>query len=264
MKSWIFSKNIFVVLFYRIFLIMALLTVSRIGFYVFNRHMFPDIPFWQFIGILRGGFVFDISAVVYVNMLFILLSIVPFDIRYNEKYQKVLKYIFFITNGIALAGNGADYVYYRFLNKRATSDIFTTFENERHIEKMIFRFLIDYWPVTLFTLFLIFLMIYLYGKVKVQKPKPRKLVPYYAINIMMVFIVATLVVGAARGGYKYSTRPITISNAARYVKNPHDVPLVLNTPFSILMTLSVKELKIYQFYNDDELTKFYNPHYIPA
>lgn len=263
MKSWIFSKNIFVVLLYRFLLIMVLLTLSRIGFYVFNHQMFPDISFGQFLNILRGGVVFDISAVVYFNMLFILLCIVPFDIRYNKIYQEVLKYIFFLTNGLAISINGADYVYYRFLNKRATSDIFGTFENEQHLVKIIFKFMIDYWPATLFSLVLIFLMVYLYGKVKTEKPGPGNKISYYIINVLMIPVVAALVIGGARGGYKHSTRPITISNAARYVKNPHDVALVLNTPFSLLRTFGKKELKRYQFFSQDELTKLYNPHYIP-
>ena len=264
MKSWIFSKNIFVALLYRILLIMVLLTLSRIGFYVFNHQMFPDLSFGESVRILRGGLVFDISAVVYLNMLFILLSIVPFDIRYNKIYQEVLKYIFFLTNGIALAGNGADYVYYRFLNKRATSDIFGTFQNEQHLEKMLFKFMIDYWPATIFTLVLIFLMVYLYGKIKTKKPGPKNIISYYLINILMVPVVIALVIGGARGGYRHSTRPITISNAARYVRNPHNVSLVLNTPFSIFRTFNKKELKRYQFFKDEELTKLYNPRYIPS
>jgi phosphoglycerol transferase MdoB-like AlkP superfamily enzyme len=264
MKSWIFSKNIFIALCYRILLIMILLTLSRLGFYVFNYIMFPDITFWQFMNILRGGLVFDISAVVYFNMLFILLGIIPFDFRYNKIYQEVLKYIFFLTNGIALAANGADYVYYRFLNKRATSDIFGTFENEHHLPKMIIKFMIDYWPATLFTLVLIFLMVYFYGKVKTEKPVPGNRISYYIINILMIPVAIALIIGGARGGYRHSTRPITISNAARYVKNPHDVPLVLNTPFSLLRTFNKKELKRYEFFTGDEVTKLYNPHYIPS
>jgi phosphoglycerol transferase MdoB-like AlkP superfamily enzyme len=264
MKNWIFSKNIFVTLFYRIFLIIVILTLSRIGFYIFNYSMFPDISFGQFLNILRGGVVFDISAVVYFNMLFIILCTIPFDIRYNKIYREILKYIFFITNGLAISINGADYVYYRFLNKRATSDIFGTFENEQHLSKMIFKFMIDYWPATLFTLVLIFLMVYLYGKVKTEKPDPRNKISYYLINVLMMPIIAALVIGGARGGYKHSTRPITISNAARYVKNPHDVALVLNTPFSLLRTFGKKELKRYQFFDQDELTKLYNTHYIPS
>jgi hypothetical protein len=144
MKIRNLSGNIFIVLAYRILLIMVLLTASRIGFYFFNHSMFPGISFGQFITMLKGGVVFDISAVVYFNMVIILLHTLPFEFRYHKTYQTVLKYLYFFFNGLVLSINGADYVYYRFLNKRATSDIFKTFENEQHLPKMIFRYMIDY------------------------------------------------------------------------------------------------------------------------
>jgi phosphoglycerol transferase MdoB-like AlkP superfamily enzyme len=264
MKTTNLKGNIFIVLAYRILIIMFLLTVSRIGFYVFNHNMFPGIKVNQFVSILRGGLVFDISAVVYFNMLVILLHIIPFDFRYNKVYQSVLKYMYFVFNGIVLALNGADYVYYRFLNKRATADFFQTFENEQRKTKIMLRFMIDYWPATLFTILLIVIMIWLYSKMKVRKPEPSNRTVYLASNIIMIPVVIALVVGAARGGYRHSTRPITISNAARYVKNPHDVAVVLNTPFSILRTFNKKELKRYNFFSESEVKKLYNPHYVPA
>ena len=264
MKIRNLTGNIFIVLAYRILLIMVLLTASRIGFYFFNHSMFPGISFGQFVIMLKGGVVFDISAVVYFNMLITLLHILPFEFRYHKTYQTVLKYLYFFFNGLVLAINGADYVYYRFLNKRATSDIFKTFENEQHLPKMIFRYMIDYWPATLFSLLLIALMVWLYGKVKTKKQEPVNKVSYWIINILMIPVVMTLVVGAARGGYRHSTRPITISNAARYVNNPHDVAIVLNTPFSLLRTYNMKGLKRYQFFSDEEVKKLYNPHYTPA
>jgi phosphoglycerol transferase MdoB-like AlkP superfamily enzyme len=258
------SGNIYIVLAYRILLIMIMLTVSRIGFYFFNQSMFPGISFGEFLMMLKGGIVFDISAVIYFNLIFILLQIIPFDIRYNNIYQAISKYIFLITNSIALSANGADYVYFRFLNKRATADIFRTFENEQGIAKMGFRFLVDYWPATVFTLFLIALMIWLYVRVKPKKPLKTGTLGYWAFNILMIPVVIALCIGSARGGFRHSTRPITISNAARYVKNPHDVAIVLNTPFSILRTINEKELKRFSFFTEDELIKMYNPHYIPA
>ena len=127
MKKWIFSKNIYVVLAYRILLIMILFSLGRIGFFIFNLKMFPGITLVQLITMMKGGLTFDISAIVYINMLFILLSIIPLEIRYTEVYQKILKYIFLISNGIALSMNGMDYVYYRFVDKRATADVFKTF-----------------------------------------------------------------------------------------------------------------------------------------
>ncbi len=256
--------NIFLVLAYRILIIMCLMTASRIGFYVFNHNMFPGVTFSQFIEILKGGLLFDISAVVYFNMLILLLHILPFEFRYNRSYQTVLKYLFFLFNGIILVMNGADYVYYRFLNKRAAADIFQTFENEERKAKIILRFMIDYWPATLFTILLIVIMVWLYSKVKVRKQEPSNPVVYHSLNIIMVPLVVALGVGAVYGGYKLSAGPITMSNAARYVNNPHDVAVVLNTPFSILNTFNKKELKRYDFFTESEVKKLYNPHYIPA
>jgi phosphoglycerol transferase MdoB-like AlkP superfamily enzyme len=264
MKNWLFSRNVFVVLAYRILLIMLLFTLCRIGFFLFNYKMFPGVDLHQFVTILQGGLVFDISAVVYINILFILFNIIPFEIRYNDVYQKVLKYLFFITNGIAIAMNGMDFVYYRFVDKRATADVFKTFEHETNMVKIFFRFLFDYWPATLFTLFAWFLMVYLYNKVSVKKPSTHKRMSYYIINTLMIPVIIALVVGAARGGYRHSTRPITISNAARYVEAPRDVAIVLNTPFSFFRTFDKKSLVKYDFFNNEKLNKLYNPHYIPV
>jgi phosphoglycerol transferase MdoB-like AlkP superfamily enzyme len=264
MKNWIVSRNIFVVLAYRILLIMLLFSLCRIGFFLFNFKMFPGVTFSQFMIMMKGGLSFDISAIVYINLVFILLQIIPFDIRYNDIYEKITRYIFFITNGVAIAMNGMDFVYYRFVYKRATADVFKTFEHESNLVKLFFRFLLDYWPATLFTLLMWFLMVYLYNKVGTKKPSPSGKVAYYIVNILMIPLIITLVVGAARGGYKHSTRPITISNAARYVETPRDVAIVLNTPFSFFRTFDKKALVRYSFFEEEKLKKLYNPHYYPA
>ena len=263
MKNWFISRNIFIVLAYRILLIMLLFSFCRIGFFFFNFKMFPGITGSQFVRILIGGLNFDISAIVYINLLIIVLHIIPFDIRYNEIYQKIVKYVYFVFNGFAIAMNGMDFVYYRFVNKRATADVFGTFEHESNLPKLFFRFLIDYWPATLLTLCLWFLMVYLYNKVNPKRPSPSNRVVYYSVNVLMIPLVIALVIGAARGGYKHSTRPITISNAARYVDTPRDVAIVLNTPFSFFRTYGKKALVKYKFFDDEKLAKIYNPHFYP-
>jgi len=264
MKNWIFKKNILVLLIYRLFIVLLLFSLSRIGFYIFNFKMFPGITTGEFLSILRGGLIFDISASVYINMLFILLQIVPFDFRYNKIYQKISMWIFFITNGLALALNSADYVYYRFVLKRATADVFGTFGNEEHLGKMFFKWMFDYWPAALICVALWVLMVWLYRKVKPIKPEPVNRIVYYFINFLFIPVVIALVIGGARGGYKHSTRPITISNAARYVKSPRDVAIVLNTPFSIFRTYGKKTLVRYEFFEKEKLDSLYNPHYKPA
>ncbi|MCJ7447235.1 MAG: sulfatase-like hydrolase/transferase [Bacteroidales bacterium] len=264
MKNWLLSRNIFIVLAYRILLILVLFSLCRIGFYLFNFKMFPGITPGQFITIMRGGLLFDISATVYINMLFIMMHILPFEFRYNKIYQKVLKYLYFVTNGLAFAVNCSDFVYYRFIFKRATADVFRTFENESNLTKMFFRYLVDYWQATLFGLFILFLMIYLYDKVRIKKPEPSNRIIYHVINILVVPLAIGLCVGAARGSLNVSTRPITISNAARYVENPRDVAIVLNTPFSLLRTSGKKPLIKQNFFTDEKLQELYDPHYVPA
>ncbi|OFY57234.1 MAG: hypothetical protein A2V50_00250 [Bacteroidetes bacterium RBG_19FT_COMBO_42_10] len=262
MKNWLFSRNTLVVFIYRILLVLFLFSLSRIGFYLFNFKMFPGVTPGEFFSIMKGGLLFDISAVIYINSLFILLHVIPFDIRYNDIYQKVMKYLFFITNGLAFAVNSADFVYFRFVNKRATADVFKTFENETNLINLFFRFLIDYWQVTLFCILIWFLMIYLYNKVKVIKPEPSNRIAYYTLNVLAIPLVAALAIGGVRGGYKHSTRPITISNAARFVENPRNVAIVLNTPFSLLRTSGKKALVRYDFYDSEKLDLLYDPHYI--
>lgn len=243
---------------------MLLFTLCRIGFYVFNHQMFPGITFNQFFSILGGGLVFDISAAVYINSLIIILHIIPFDFRYNDVYQKAIKYIFFITNGLAIAMNGMDFVYYRFVYKRATADVFGTFSNESNLGKLFFRFLFDYWPATLFTIFLWVLMVWMYRRIKPQKPVVSNKIIYYSINVLMIPLAIALVIGAARGGYKHSTRPITISNAARYVESPQDVAIVLNTPFSIFRTYGKKPLERLDFFDETRLKELYDPLHLPS
>jgi len=264
MKRYLKLRNIYIVLAYRILIVMFLFSVSRLGFYIFNFKMFPDIPFYQFMTILKGGLVFDISATVYINIVFIFFHIIPFEIRYNRLYQEILKYFFFITNGIAIAINSSDFIYYRFVLKRATVDVFKTFEHESNLTKLFFKFQIDYWPVVIFTLFLVFLLILFYNQVKVEKPVVRYRYLYHGKNLLLAPVFAVLVVIAARGGYMHSTRPISISNATRYVENPRDIAIVLNTPFSLIRTFNKKTLVKYNFFNANELTEIYNPHYSPG
>jgi phosphoglycerol transferase MdoB-like AlkP superfamily enzyme len=257
------SGNIYIVLAYRILIVMILFTLSRIGFYVFNFKMFPDIPFYQLLTILKGGLLFDISATIYLNLIFIFFHIIPFEFRYNYKYQDVLRYYFFIVNGIGIAINSADYIYYRFVLKRAATDVFQTFEHEGNLVKLFFKFQLDYWPVVVFSIFLIFIMILLYNQVMVEKPVVKRRFLYHTLNILIVPLVAGLLVVGARGGYKLSTRLISISNAARYVENPRDVAIVLNTPFSLIRTINKKTLGKYEFFDNEKLAEIYNPHYIP-
>ncbi len=264
MKNRIRPVNIYTALACRMALMMFIFTLCRTGFYLFNYKMFPGLTATEFLNILRGGLVFDISALVYINALFILLQIIPFEVRYRRTYQDISRYLFFFANGLAIAINCADFIYYRFVLKRATADVFRTFQNESGLLRLLFRFQIDYWPVVLFGLALIFVMIFLYNRFKTRSPLPKTGTWPFVMNLLAIPVIITLLVIAARGGYRHSTRPISISNAAKYVKNPRDAAIVLNTPFSLIRTFDKKTLVRYSFFDDTTLNELYNPHHKPG
>ena len=66
-------------------------------------------------------------------------------------------------------------------------------------------------------------------------------------------------VGGIRGDFKYSTRPITMSNAGEYVESPGEIPLVLNTPFCIIRTSRQTFYKKNTYFTDEQVENIYTP-----
>jgi phosphoglycerol transferase MdoB-like AlkP superfamily enzyme len=258
-----FSGNIYLALLLRLALVMLLLTLCRIGFYFYNTSFFPGMSLPGFLRLMWGGLQFDLTAMLYINILFLLLYVLPFNFRFNYGYQEFTKYLFFITNGFALALNVCDFIYYRFTLRRTTADIFKQFENEKNISGLVFHFLIDYWYAVLFWIILIVIMVKLYNSVKIWGPQTRNRITYYISGVVLVPLVAYLVVAGIRGGFRHSTRPITLSNAGEYVTDPRDISIVLNTPFTLIRTIGKTKVQPARFFERDEVEKIYTPVHTP-
>jgi len=256
-------NNIFTALGLQLLLVMALLSVCRIGFYLFNFNFFPAMTLSHFLSLMLGGLRFDLVTTLYCNALFILLTVIPTDLRFNYSYRGALKYIFFISNGIMLAINVADFIYYKFTLRRTTADVFRQFQNETNVTQLWMRFLWDYWYAVLFWLFLIVVMVLVYNRIKVSGPQLRNRRMYYIAGSIVAPLIAFLVWGGMRGGFRHSTRPITLSNAGAYVKDPRDISIVLNTPFAIFRTWGKTNLHKINFFADGEIEKIYTPVHYP-
>jgi hypothetical protein len=257
--DWKLSGNIYRALVFRLLLVMFLFTLCRIGFFLFNTSFFPGMTVGNFVMLMAGGLRFDLTAVLYVNMLFIALSVLPFDFRFKYAYQEVSKYLFFITNGAALAMNVSDFIYYKFTLRRTTADVFRQFENEKNISGLIFHFFVDYWYALLFWIFLMAIMVKVYNSIKLWGPQTKNRITYYVSGVIVIPIIAYLMIGGLRGGFRHSTRPITLSNAGEYVKDPRDISIVLNTPFAVFRTLGKTQIQKSVYYSDSEIEKIYSP-----
>lgn len=252
--------NIYWVLVLRLLIIMFLFSVCRVGFFLFNLNYFPDMTFTTFMRIMTGGLQFDLTAVLYTNALFILLMIIPLEIRFKKWYQDILKWIFFITNSIALAANVSDFIYFRFTGRRTTADIFQQFEHEKNLPMLWLRFVWDYWYAVLIVIALIVLMVWMYRKVKLVGPQLSNKVVFYFSGVVLVPAIIYVFVISVRGGLDNDTRPITLNDAGRYVNDPRDVSLVLNTPFAVYRTLGKTKIKrVTYFKNEEELNTVFSP-----
>jgi phosphoglycerol transferase MdoB-like AlkP superfamily enzyme len=260
-RSWgpTAAVNIYIALLLRLAIVMLLFFVSRFIFYALNTEYFPGLTFNRWLNILKGGFRFDLAAMIYINSLFILLQILPLPIRYNIIYTKVSKIIFYLTNGFALLINTIDFIYFRFTLRRSTLSVLDEFANEKGKSSFLWRFLIDYWYVVLVYIVLIIMMVWLYNRIAIKKPQRIRPWLYYPAGLAIMAITITLMVGGIRGDFRHSTRPITMSNAGEYVEAPGEIPLVLNTPFCVIRTSRQTFYKKDTYFPDNQVDAIYTP-----
>lgn len=236
---------------------MFLFSASRVFFYLYNIDYYLDMAPTHFLFLMLGGLRFDLTAVLYTNLLYILLQILPFKFRHSIVYQKSLLVFYYITNSIIILANSADIAYYQFTLKRTTSSVFQQFANESNVGTLFFRFLYDFWLVLLFAILLLSFLVYANNKIQVGKANIIKNWHYISINTLLFFIVSALTIGGLRGGYDFKVRPLDLIDASKYVNTPMERAIVLNTPFSLFLSSSKKSLKKLNYYTKEELSSIY-------
>ncbi|MDF2438488.1 MAG: sulfatase [Bacteroidota bacterium] len=241
---------------------MILYSLCRILFLLFNLSHFPGLSFSNLISVLFYGLYFDASTVAMLNLFYIFLFLLPLPFRSNPYYNLLLKWIFVIINSIGLLANCADLVYFQFTIKRTTADVFNFFHGGmgNDLGRLLPVFFKDYWYVFLIWAVLIFLLIRWYNRTEKKEILQWDL-KQYGIQFLQLVLFTGFFILIYRGGFQL--RPIGIVNAGEYTESKY-VPLVLNTPFSIIKTIEVEGLEPHIYFQHPEETgKYINP-YHPA
>ncbi|MET3536478.1 LTA synthase family protein [Chryseobacterium limigenitum] len=257
-----FRKQEVLVLLYRIFLAYFFYQIARFLFWYFNKELIKVDSVSDYFGLAFHGIAFDTTAILYVNALFILLSLVPIVINTKKVYQKVLFWLYFITNGIAYAMNFGDFVYFKFAQTRLTSAAFQVAQHESNILKVFTASIVQNPFILIWFVVLMWLWIFLYKKVKIEESKPVKLIPYFILSVVTLCLTAVLCVGGIRGDFKHSTRPINLVDANRFVKIPSQGNLVLNSTFSFFRTLNTNSFKEVHFVDEKFINENIQPYKI--
>lgn len=243
----------------RLLWMLFLLWISRFIFFGLNYSHFPRLSFSDWTNILWGGLRFDLAALFYVNSLYALLQLSPFQFRYHPKYQLATRAIYIGLNGFALLLNTVDMAYFKFTLRRSTTMVLREFANEGNIATITLNSAVEFWYLLPIFGILIFLLIVGYNKVEVLRPATIKPFTFYARSTAVFLLFPVVFVGGIRGDWKYTTRPITMSNAGEYVKRPGDIPLVLNTPFCIFRTIKQQFYKEENFFSEPQLSALFSP-----
>ena len=239
--------NEYKVLAYRILLAYMFYFIARILFYVYDSNLIQIDGYSDLVSLCYHGLTFDTTAILYLNVLFIVFSILPFRINQTLTYQKFLFFLYIIPNLMGYATNFVDFIYYRFNFGRSTIAALDSVKHESNKWLLFVNFLGNYWHVFLLFALLSILWVYLYKKVRLVSVDQDSKPVYFGSSILSFLLIVTLIIGGIRGDFKKSTRPINLLDASRYVKNASQADVILNTPFSLIRTMFSNNFKKMNF-----------------
>ncbi|MBS1524381.1 MAG: LTA synthase family protein [Bacteroidetes bacterium] len=231
-------------LLYRLLLGYFFYFIARILFYAFNAHLFAAGGSFGVLRLCWYGLAFDTTALLYINSLFILLSIAPLKINTQPYYQKGLAILYFTSNLPFYATNFIDIIYYRFSQVRTTRATLDLLTNEENKKALFEHFSWTYWYVILLFMLCSVCWIGLYRMVRVQQVKIGRRTVYFSSSLVTLVLVTVLAIGGIRGDFKHSTRPINMVDAYKHVTISNLGDIVLNTPFAIIRTLNSNKFKL--------------------
>ncbi|MBI3520224.1 MAG: LTA synthase family protein [Bacteroidetes bacterium] len=247
----------------QIVFVFLLYAVCRLLFFYFNRSYFSDLSFFELLKLLFFGLRFDAFSIAATNALYILLCVTPFKYYHSKLYQGILSFIFVITNALAILLNFIDFAFFPFNQKRMTFDMFNAiFGGQTEFMKLLPHFLTQYWYLVI--LYALFIYVLIKGHKRINKTEERTSTDVTLKNAIIYFIYFVLSAGftvlGIRGGLQKI--PIVLVDAAAYTSAKF-IPVVINTPFSVLKSADLTEMKPLTLMPEEEMKKYYNPIHLP-
>lgn len=246
-------------LFYRIGLVFLFYSISRLLFIIFNHKILGIETISDFLTIIFYGIRFDLIAILYINILFVLLSILPFSFVYSKMYQKGIMWLYFVANVPFLIMNFVDITYYKFVKTRFNITVLESVQNESNKVVLFLNFIVDYWYVFLLFFVSISVWIFLYKKRSITSDAKAKAKAYYFNTLIFFLGFVGFTIYGIRGDFKKSTRPLTLVDANKYVKKPTHADAVLNAPFSFIRTFKKNTFENINFMTYEDAVQIINP-----
>ena len=256
MKKWknkIYAPLLAVV--WNLLLVYLVYQVARLEYYWENADLLNYSA-----EVFRGGLLFDTSAILYTNALYVLLMLFPLHLKETVTFHKICKWLFIVVNASALAINLGDSVYFRYTMRRTTTTVFSEFSNEGNLVSIIGTEFLNHCYLVLLFVVMVAVLWLCYAKPQLNSRKMFHWWRYDVACLLSLLLFVPLCVAGMRGGFTTAVRPITVSNANQYAMRPTDAALVLNTPFSLIRTIGKNVFAVPRYYETQEkLEVVYSP-----
>lgn len=240
-------------------LVMIIYSLMRMAFFLMHHDVFADVTPAHLAEMMLGGLRFDLTALLYLNLLYFLLALLPLPAEWKltRAYQAATRWSFLVPNALGIIANAADMVYFRFSDRRTTCAFFREFEHDNNIGHILLESITQYWLVWLLGIALLVALYFLYRPLA-NNTASRKTLYYIRESVIALLAIYFIVIGI-RGGFGKYTRPITISNAMQYVNRPAETGIVLNTPFTLIKSLEYNPYQNPHYFPDEELEQIMSP-----
>ncbi|AKD04170.1 LTA synthase family protein [Pontibacter korlensis] len=226
----------------RLGLLLVVYLLLRVVFFAFNYHEFAGANAGQVLLSFVHGLRFDVAAIAIINGLFIFFSLLPVGNTLHPTYQKVLKWLFILTNVPFIALAVVDVEFFKFIGRRTSNELLSITGD---ITEQIGQLLGYYWYLALGFL----LLTYAFIKVYPKAPTAAAPQPAVWLRSLRLLVIAGLVVLGIRGGLQL--KPLRPSHA--FVQEPAALGhLTLNSPFTFIKGIGKTTLEKKNYFGTDE------------
>jgi phosphoglycerol transferase MdoB-like AlkP superfamily enzyme len=251
-------KQKVILLLKQLLLVFVMYFLCRVVFLISCHSYFLNLNAWEILKLFFYGIRFDAFSIAVSNILFITISLQPFLFANNYWLQKTNNFLFLVFNSLFLLTNCIDFGYYPFIRKRSTFDTLNQlFGGQIDVKTLLPSFITDYWYVLLLYIILIYVF------VKAHNYLLRSNTPltgnYTGFQKLQISVVSLVIVGLSFVSFRGLARvPIQFIDAGKYASANY-IDIVINTPFSILLTMDKTNLSEIQVVDEQVAFNTVNP-----
>ena len=216
----------------RLLAALVLFSMSRWLVYLLNTEFFHHLSLRQAFRLYFVGMRFDGVVLAYANIPVILYYCLPFRFIFTKTLQKLIDTWYVFANSVLILLNMIDIVYFRYVGSRMTSEVLRVFDHlDGQLGTMASEVFADYWYMLLVMVLFVLLLIVVVKRTRLEPGKGVLTSHWYFSQWISLLVYLVLTIIACRGGLQ--AKPVNRKTALQHADS-QDIPILLNTPFTIV------------------------------